>query len=328
MKWWKKLKSKKIEILNTEYFFSTFSRCLRVYTFRKYRCHTQAIFFVSYPLLAHRAYITIILTKIVWSKSSDQTISDFRCRYNSTSLSIQAIETELLKEFGCVVPYITTKRSKICKFVNNEETNKLLKRFSFLASNGQRINCSMPCATMDVKFGVLFNDDKRSDGKSFIRIYMKSYINVQKYVQDFTFLSLLAEIGGYTGLLLGVSMANLTIIVDKIDLLVKKERKAFWAKKWKKPIFYVLYKHKSNDLYNIWTIYFLIHAKMIRLPLLFLFNRRQRIRNIILWVFCIQKGYFIILFVIISYLNDKEVKTSQNKDKNLTVSIFRHQPVW
>ena len=85
----------------------------------------------------------------------------------------------------------------------------------------------MPCATMDVKFGVLFNDDKRSDGKSFIRIYMKSYINVQKSVQDFTFLSLLAEIGGYTGLLLGVSMANLTIIVDKIDLLVKKERKAF-----------------------------------------------------------------------------------------------------
>ena len=59
LEWWKKLKSQKIEFLNTEYFFptffrcliffSTFFRCLRVCTFKKYRCHTQAFFLFLTP---------------------------------------------------------------------------------------------------------------------------------------------------------------------------------------------------------------------------------------------------------------------------------------
>ena len=61
MKWWKKLKSKKIKFLKTKYFFSTFFRCLRVYTFKKYRCHTQEFFLVFYPLLAHRALTYLML---------------------------------------------------------------------------------------------------------------------------------------------------------------------------------------------------------------------------------------------------------------------------
>ena len=38
----------------------------------------------------------------------------------------------------------------------------------------------------------------------------------QETIYDYTFLSLLAEIGGYTGLLLGASVANLTVIIEKI----------------------------------------------------------------------------------------------------------------
>ena len=73
----------------------------------------------------------------------------------------------------------------------------------------------IPCASMEVNFGVLFSDKDRSDGKAFIKIYLKSSVKFQQTIYDYTLLSLLAEIGGYTGLLLGVSLADITIVFEK-----------------------------------------------------------------------------------------------------------------
>jgi hypothetical protein len=41
---------------------------------------------------------------------------------------------------------------------------------------------------------------------------------MKKTVYDYTFLSLIAEIGGYTGLLLGVSCVNLTSLIDRFAM--------------------------------------------------------------------------------------------------------------
>ena len=140
----------------------------------------------------------------------------------------QTIETELLKEFDCIVPYIKADETdKLCKFDDYEKIKKLMKKFRYLASNGQRMNCSIPCSTLNVNFGVLFNDGIRKDGKSQIRIYLKSFVKIQQSVQDYTLLTLLAELGGYTGLLLGVSLANLTVFVDAVKPLLHKQIKAF-----------------------------------------------------------------------------------------------------
>ena len=42
-------------------------------------------------------------------------------------------------------------------------------------------------------------------------------------VYDYTILSLLAEIGGYTGLLLGVSVLNLNNVVNKIIIKLQEK---------------------------------------------------------------------------------------------------------
>ncbi len=54
---------------------------------------------------------------------------------------------------------------------------------------------------------------------------MKSTVKMKKTVLDYTWVSMLAEIGGYTGLLLGVSVVNVTSYVDKLILRYCRKKK-------------------------------------------------------------------------------------------------------
>ena len=54
------------------------------------------------------------------------------------------------------------------------------------------------------------------EGKSYTKLYIKSTTKVREMVLDYSFLSMVAEIGGYTGLLLGVSVVNMTKILEKL----------------------------------------------------------------------------------------------------------------
>lgn len=49
-----------------------------------------------------------------------------------------------------------------------------------------------------------------------VKIYLKTTTKVKKTVPDYPVLTMIAEIGGYTGLLLGISIVNLTSLIDKM----------------------------------------------------------------------------------------------------------------
>ena len=51
---------------------------------------------------------------------------------------------------------------------------------------------------------------------AYMKLYLKSTTKVSRLVVDYTWISLLAEIGGYTGILLGISVMNLTGLLDKL----------------------------------------------------------------------------------------------------------------
>ena len=89
---------------------------------------------------------------------------------------------------------------------------QIIDYYKELETKVAKRNCIRPCTSMDVYLGVV--NEESDDGSSYLRIYMNSDVKVQETIYDYTLLSMLAEIGGYSGLLLGLSVSNLTIIID------------------------------------------------------------------------------------------------------------------
>jgi hypothetical protein len=79
--------------------------------------------------------------------------------------------------------------------------------------------CSKPCATMSIQFGQLINDNNMNN-EGLVRMYYNSDIQIQQSIMAYSVLSLLAEVGGYVGLLLGVSFLDIAKILER--LLFKK----------------------------------------------------------------------------------------------------------
>ncbi len=70
------------------------------------------------------------------------------------------------------------------------------------------MTCNAPCATLSLVLGMPFYS-RETDGDSSVKLYFKSATKVRKSVYAYTELSLLAEFGGYLGLLMGVSLLDL-----------------------------------------------------------------------------------------------------------------------
>ena len=75
-----------------------------------------------------------------------------------------------------------------------------------------------PCRTLDVFIGLPFKDIKNND-EAYVKFYFKSMIKVKHTVSDYGVVTMLAEFGGYTGLLLGQSLVAIASLI--IDALIK-----------------------------------------------------------------------------------------------------------
>ena len=82
----------------------------------------------------------------------------------------------------------------------------------------------MPCATMPVIFAGQANSAKNNDDKEgYIKYDFKRKVNVQSSQLIYTQLSLLAELGGYMGLLLGVSLLDISSIFNSLFLFIQQK---------------------------------------------------------------------------------------------------------
>ena len=80
---------------------------------------------------------------------------------------------------------------------------------------GAGSNCSKPCAFMGVFFGIPIKS-KNDPDEAYIKFYFKTQINVRVSHLAYTGLSLFGELGGYVGLLLGISCMDFTTLIHKI----------------------------------------------------------------------------------------------------------------
>ena len=101
--------------------------------------------------------------------------------------------------------------------------------YKWLASK----KCPPPCLTMNVVFGfpIYSPSDISKDASAFAKLYFKSQVQFQKSVLSYSKTSLLAEVGGYIGLLLGFSLLDIAKLLKKKPKLNKSRKSQKSTKK-------------------------------------------------------------------------------------------------
>ena len=124
--------------------------------------------------------------------------------------------------YGCVVPFFDNIEYSICP----PKTWKLVKsNMSTLEENTLK-SCGISCFSHDVTVGFPFRrkvkvSEKEKQNKSYI--YFKLYPTAQIQTTDYNYglFSMIAEIGGYSGLFLGISVLDISRIFENYFNLLR-----------------------------------------------------------------------------------------------------------
>ena len=129
-------------------------------------------------------------------------------------------ERTSLKKLGCTTPFGPNK-DKICQ--DQESGSKALKIYKDMFVDNVN-NCHRPCSFVVTK-AIKTRQTWQNGNKNYssLTIYFDEYIKITDAHYLYSGLSLIAEIGGYVGLFLGVSINQVSILMhtllDKIDCL-------------------------------------------------------------------------------------------------------------
>ena len=128
----------------------------------------------------------------------------------------------------CTVPWLPRKDA-IC-------TDRTASQAAFKIYQNNRRNqnniCGNPCQFTNVYFGPpveeLIVHEESNDYKASLIIYFRREVKITSEYFLISIISMIAEIGGYAGLLLGFSIFNLT---DVTDFLIQKWKKKILTRK-------------------------------------------------------------------------------------------------
>ena len=82
----------------------------------------------------------------------------------------------------------------------------------------------VPCARIDISLGIPKVDVKDNNkNEAYIRMYPKAQIKMKTTVLYYDFTTLVADIGGYAGMFLGLSVIDIVRIMNKC-ILAKVQR--------------------------------------------------------------------------------------------------------
>ena len=159
-------------------------------------------------------------------------------KYSQDICNDEAIERDLLKKFGCTSPFGPNK-TKIC--TKQDEGRKANDIFSAMNKNPIG-DCYHPCnfstiALSESKSKIRSKSlknivlDKMCNSanmeSSLVELHFKEIIKFTKAYQAYSPLSLIAEIGGYVGLFLGVSVNMVTNLMEFLFAKIRRLEELF-----------------------------------------------------------------------------------------------------
>ena len=128
--------------------------------------------------------------------------------------------------YGCTTPFGLHKDMICDNFENASKVNNMRKRWypSYSSSLIQaKSGCNKPCSYITLRTNTVWEREKRYKTKVKLLIFFKENIKVTKAYHIYSGLSLVAEIGGYVGLFLGVSINQITNLFDVLINAFKKQ---------------------------------------------------------------------------------------------------------
>ena len=146
--------------------------------------------------------------------------------YQIDACNYDATEKQSLEEHGCKTPFGPNK-TRIC--TNQTIGGKaMLTYFTFMYSGSEKNyeGCFYPCSyfIVSTKLGHTF---ETSLGYSHLELKFEQLIKVTKSQYTYTKLSLLAEIGGYVGLFLGISVNQIPYLLGVMKKILTRIRSLF-----------------------------------------------------------------------------------------------------
>ena len=127
---------------------------------------------------------------------------------------MDAIPGILESEFGCSVPFLP-KTEKLCDAKNVSLLLSVQDKYDDLVRNGRYDVCGRPCSIMETLTGFPFSG-KNKPSEGYVKIYFKSVVKQNKIVLAYKWDTMIAEIGGYTGLLLGISVLDAAKLLEML----------------------------------------------------------------------------------------------------------------
>ena len=214
-----------------------------IYVFPTYLAHTYHLKFKVIVQIGYKVFVDIDYELSVNTLGGKNFLSAGKISCNDDitktfdDLLYENANKELEEKYGCSIPFLPQSKSmatgEILEICKSAETGQLaLGTYKDLET---KMLGNVPCTRMDVSLGMphVSHDAATpqgsipyqgygSDDTAFVLFYFKPTIKVKSTVLEYDFVTLVAEIGGYVGLFIGISLAESSISI--ISFLERKKR--------------------------------------------------------------------------------------------------------
>ena len=148
-----------------------------------------------------------------------------KAKYKNLSFVKLLILQESENEIGCTTPFHPDK-SNICLEYNKAyEAVRIFEDITLRNLTKANQLCPKPCQQYTISFTSYKEMSSKYFNGAMLLIQFPKYIRVSRSYYSYTLLELLAEVGGYVGLFLGVSIIQISgllrILITKLDKHVK-----------------------------------------------------------------------------------------------------------
>ena len=126
-----------------------------------------------------------------------------------------------MKEIGCTTPFGLNKTS-IC--TNREDAINAINLFldmTYFNQTKANLYCPKSCTYMMTSFSSFTKETKPKNGPGYLELRFQRFIKVSRSRVAYGWLELLAEVGGYVGLFLGVSINQISSLSKSFFTRVK-----------------------------------------------------------------------------------------------------------